>query len=232
MRSASQVKEKRVVAGGRRSRRDLGVRFSTRDGELLAVVGEQYAVTVEQLASLVGRSFRTGRWLRDRWLKAGWVESRPLLAGGPSFLWLAPDGRRVARSPYRVWKPNAGLAPHIEAVTEIRLLLERHLRLGEWECERSLAREAWSRSEPREHLPDGVLVTEQGRIAVEVELTLKSRARLDSIVSDLGERYQQVWYFAAPQLVPVLTEIATAVRWQNIRVHHNPPLPYELQRPS
>ena len=231
--STSSLKSETGAVTGRRRRRDLGsVRFSSRDGELLALVGEQYALSVGQLASLLGRSFRTGRWLRDRWQNAGWVESRQLLAGGPSFLWLTRLGARVARSPYRVWTPNPALLTHIEAVTELRLLLERDLRLGAWESERALAREAWSRSQPREHLPDAVLATSRGRVAVEVELTLKSRARLESIISGLGERYQQVWYFARPELVPALSGVAAAARWQNVRIHHNPPRPGELQPAS
>src|SRR5581483_9723854 len=75
--------------GGRRRRSDLGsVRISERDAWLLLLIAEQYAVTVDQLARLIGRTYRTARWLRDRWQKAGWVESRQLAAGGPSFVWL------------------------------------------------------------------------------------------------------------------------------------------------
>ena len=216
--------------GGRRRRSDFGsVRMSERDAELLLLIGEQYAITVDQLARLIGRTFRTARWLRDRWQKAGWVASRQLVAGGPSFVWLTRQGSRVARAPYRTWDANPGFAAHIEAVAEIRLLLERQLRLGEWQCERMLAKTYRSRSDTRVHLPDAVLVRDQARIAIEVELTLKSRARLDEIVRDMGERYQQVWYFAAARLVPTLTEVASVARWQNVQVHHHPPLLAELR---
>ena len=229
--SATSVEKEWVVASGRRRRRDLGsVRFSERDGELLGVVGEQYSVTVEQLAFLIGRSFRTGRWLRDRWLGAGWVESRQLVVCGPSFLWLTAEGVRVACSPYRRWRPNPALAVHIEAVTDVRLLLERLLGLGEWECERSLAKTAWSRSEQRQHLPDAVLDTGRGRIAVEVELTLKSRARLDLIVAELAQRYSQVWYFAAPGVAGALTRITAETKWLNVSVLSFPPDPAEVPR--
>lgn len=215
---------------GRRRRSDFGsMRLSGRDAQLLLLIGEQYAITVEQLASLIGRTHRTARWLRDRWQKAGWVAGRQLEAGGPSYIWLTRQGTRVALSPYRTWEPNLALAAHIEAVTEMRLLLERRLQLGEWQSERTLAKTYGRRSKTRLHLPDAVLVTPQARIAVEVELSLKSRARLETIVADLGERYQQVWYFAASRLVPTLTEIAAGTRWQNVHVHHHPPLLHELQ---
>lgn len=199
------------------------VRFSERDRELLAVIGEQFAVTVEQLGLLMGRSFSAGRWLRDRWLRAGWVESRQLVAGGPSFLWLTGEGRRVAGSPYRRWLPNPALIAHIEAVTDTRLLLERRLKLGEWECERSLAKTAWSEEARQQHLPDAVLNTARGRIAVEVELTLKSRVRLDVIVSELAQRYSQVWYFAAVRARPALEAIVADMGWANVSVYCYPP---------
>src|SRR5437868_1408546 len=124
MSSASQISgQVRGLQGKRRA--DCGsVRFSERDGQLLRVVAEQYAISVEQLARLLGRTHRTGRWLRDRWLRAGWIESGPLTRNGPSFLWLSGEGIRVSQSPYRTWRRNVGLVEHIEAVTEVRLFLE------------------------------------------------------------------------------------------------------------
>ena len=215
--------------GRRRRRADLGsVRFSERDRELLGLVGEQFAVTVEQLAVVSGRSYATARWLRDRWRKAGWVESRQLAAGGPAFVWLSREGTRVAQSPYRTWRPNPSLVGHIEAVTEVRLLLERQLRLGVWECERSLAKAAWSRSQRRPHLPDGVLETDRGRVAIEVELQRKSRVRLNAILADLAQRYPQIWYFAASGTLPLLRELAVESAWRNITVRAYPPTPAGL----
>jgi DNA-binding CsgD family transcriptional regulator len=216
--------------GGRRARRDRGsFQVSERDQELLGLVAEQYALTLDQLARLIGRTHRTARGLRDRWCNAGWTRSAKLAVHLPPFVWLTSRGSRVAQSPFRTWEPNQGLASHIEAVTNVRLLLERELRLGTWECERALAQSSPSRSETRAHLPDAVLAGPQ-RTAIEVELTLKSRARLDAIVRDLGETYEQVWYFAAPRLTPTLEEIATLAHWQNVRVHRYPPHTNDLLR--
>src|ERR1700694_4054827 len=82
--------------------------FSERDGRLLELVGEQYAVSVPQLAWLIGRTQHAGRWLRDRWRRAGWIESRPLTYGGPSFVWIPSHGARIAPSPYRHVGPHGG----------------------------------------------------------------------------------------------------------------------------
>src|SRR5437870_12434106 len=110
-------------AGGTRARRgrrsDYGsFRASERDTELLYLVGEQYGLTLPQLARLIGRSPHTARALRDRWKRAGWIGSGKLAVQAPSFVWLSGRGAAVAQSPYRAWQPNHGLALHIEAVTE------------------------------------------------------------------------------------------------------------------
>src|SRR6266568_4315073 len=125
---------------GRRARRDRGsFQVSERDRELLGLIAEQYAVTLDQLAHLIGRTHRTARGLRDRWCNAGWTQSAKLAVTLPPFVWLTSRGSRLIDSPFRTWDANPGLAIHIEAVTNVRLLLERELRLGAWECERALA---------------------------------------------------------------------------------------------
>jgi hypothetical protein len=204
------------------------VRLSERDERLLGLIGEQYAITVGQLARLIGRRERTSRWLRDRWRQAGWIESRQLLAAGPSLIWLTGAGARVAGSPYRTWRPNPGLVGHIEAVTEVRLLLDQKLRLGAWRCERELAKALLANVRERPHLPDAVVETDSERVAVEVELTLKSRARLEAVLEELGRSYDQVWYFAPPRLQSTLRGLAAAVPWQNISVYTYPPRRSEL----
>jgi hypothetical protein len=214
-----------VRRGGRRQRCDYGsVRASERDLDLLYLVGEQYAVTLPQLARLIERSFHTARALRDRWKRAGWVESGKLAVDAPPFVWLTGRGAAVAQSPYRTWQANHGLGVHIEAVTEVRLLLEHQLGLGSWECEREIAqRLAQLGGRLRSHLPDAVLATAGGRIAIEVELTLKNRSRLAEIAHETSRTYERVWYFARPTLVPTLRRIAAESPWGNIEVCPYPP---------
>jgi len=115
----------------RAARRDRGSHQVTeRDRELLGYIGEQYAITLDQLAVLIGRSYRTARGLRDRWCNAGWTNSSRLSVDLPPFVWLTSRGTTIAGSRFRTWQPNHGLVPHIEAVTNLRLLVEQQLRLG------------------------------------------------------------------------------------------------------
>ena len=59
------------------------------------------------------------------------------------------------------------------------------------------------------------------RVAVEVELTLKSRARMERIVAQLLGEFDAVWYFAAPAPARALETIAERVG----RRLHVAPLP-------
>jgi hypothetical protein len=148
---------------------------------------------------------------------------------GPAFLWLTGAGIRACGSPYRSWRPNTALAAHIEAVTDVRLLLDRGLALGEWSCERALAQAFPSRSTQRPHLPDAILERAGERIAVEVELTLKSRARLQAIIEELAANYPRLWYFATPGVLPALRALAADSPWANVHVHPYPADPHAVR---
>jgi hypothetical protein len=216
---------------GRRRRSDHGsTRFSERDGELLSLIGEQHALTVPQLARVTGSGIDTAYQLRNRWRRAGWVESRPLLRYGPAFVWLTSEGAKVAQSPFRVIAPNPGLAAHTAAVTDVRLLVEHELGLGLWHCERELMSVARTPGKQGPRLPDAVLDRDGLRIAVEVELSLKGATRLDLILDEHARRYPEVWYFAAPRVEPALRSLVAGTPWRNIRVHPFPPTAEGLGR--
>ncbi len=90
-------------------------------------MGEQYALSLPQLARVMGRSVHAARWLRARWERAGWATGRAVLVGEPVFVWLTRRGQRVAGSEFSVWRPNPGALAHIAAVTEVRLwVADRH----------------------------------------------------------------------------------------------------------
>lgn len=135
----------------------------------------------------------------------------------------------MTRSAYRTWDANPGIASHVEAVTNVRLLLERGLRLGVWECERELARRIASDGGRRSHLPDAALTCPQ-RVAIEVELTLKNRGRLREIMDELSLGYDEVWYFAPLRLRRTLTKLAGEAPFGNIRVFGYPALAAEVAR--
>ena len=216
-------RQEQRVGRGQRARRRFVV--SERDRELLELVEEQYAITLPQLARLIGRTHETARALRDRWKRARWIDSGKLVIDAPPFVWLTR--RAPIESSFRTWEPKPGLALHIAAITDVRILLERELRLGEWECERAIAqRFAYQDRRGRDRLPDALLHTRDGTAAIEVELTLKSRERLERIVGELSYAYDRVCYFASPAPYAALCELSTS--YPNLEVAPYPLSPYDL----
>jgi hypothetical protein len=211
-------------AGGERRRRsDAGrLRCTERDLELLGLVGEQYALSLPQLARLMGRSLHAARWLRSRWERAGWARGRAVLVGQPVFVWLTRKGQRVAGSEFSLWRPNPGALAHIAAVTEVRLwVAERHPSAG-WVCERELAREARITGTARQHRPDGLVVLEGRELPVEVELSHKRPARRERVMRELVARYGQAAYFAPDGPRQLLHETARAVGGGRVQIFELP----------
>lgn len=209
----------------RTRRSDAGlIRATDRDLRLLRIVAEQYALSVPQVARLMGRSEHAARWLRARWQRAGWVEGRAILVGRPPFVWLTRRGLSAAALQYSVWRPTPGALPHIAAVTDVRLDVERRHPRTEWVSERDLVRGESGRSA---HRPDGLVVTERGTVAVEVELTQKERRRAARIMGELIAGYGSVTYFAAEAPRRQLEQVAAEIGGGRVQVL---PLPAEEAR--
>ena len=186
----------------RKRRSDYGqIQMTRRDMEVLRWMGEMYAVRVDHLALLLGRMSKRGlngdgkvmsregtRRIYTRWLNAGWVEKRKMLADEPQWIWLSKQGVSDVGSEYPYRVPSVARLRHIHAVNAVRLHVEE--RLGSsWTCERELSREK------REHLIDGLVLYEGRQTAIEIEMTQKSKKRLVNIVRDLCSEYGAVWYF-------------------------------------
>ena len=200
----------------RARRADAGlIRTTERDLRLLRVVGEQYALSVPQLARVMGRSEHAGRWLRERWQRAGWVEGRALIVGRPPFVWLTRRGLSAAGLDYAVWRPTPGALAHVAAVTEVRLDVQHRHPNAEWVAERDLARVGSGRAA---HRPDGLVVMDGRAVAVEVELTQKERRRAARIMSDLVVAYQSVTYFASPGARSQLESLAQDIGAGRVQV--------------
>src|SRR5918997_817898 len=220
MSPARKFAPRNAAARARRRRSDAGEpRCSGRDLELLSIVGEQYALSLPQLARLMGRSLHAARWLRSRWERAGWARGRAVLVGQPVFVWLTRRGQRVAGSEYALWRPNPGALAHTAAVTDVRLWVSQRHPQAEWVCERELAREAAATGvAAAAHRPDALVVLGGRELPVEVELTHKRRARRERIMRELVARYGQAVYFAAEGPRQQLEEIAETFAGSRVQV--------------
>jgi hypothetical protein len=189
-----------------------------RDLEVLGWLAEQYGARVDQLELLMDCGPRTVQRTVARLGAAGLVQTRRLLVGEPA--WVLPTGAGMAAcgSGFGVWRPRIGLLTHVAAVNDVRLHIQGRAPSTEWVPERVLGRERGA----GEHLPDGVAITEGRRLAIEVELTVKSRGRVTGILDELAGRFDAVLYFCAAGPHRQLTELAEGARWPTLGVRELP----------
>jgi len=214
----------------RQVRRDAGqMRYTERDMWALTWIGDQYGIRFDQLQWLLGQRAggpmrsrvelgnATVRDMIERWQRAGLVEHRKFLVGQPGWVWLTRRGLEQMDLPYRVWEPQASGLHHVYWCSQMRLVLElRWAARGHravWQSERRLRyEEEQQRREARavgttyttSHLPDAVVEVDDKTIAVEVELTAKTGARVRDIMRRVVWRYGRAWYFAAPAAATVV----------------------------
>ncbi len=150
------------------------------------------------------------------------VTTRRLLVGEPAWVLPTAAGLRACGSSFGVWQPRIGLLAHVAAVNDVRLHVQGRSPLAEWVCERTLARERAA----GEHLPDGVVLVDGQRVAIEVELTVKSRRRVTAILDELERRFDAVVYFCAPGAAPpARASSPRSGRWPSLDVRELPDRP-------
>jgi DNA-binding transcriptional ArsR family regulator len=189
-----------------------------RDLEVLGWLAEQYGARVDHLEVLVGAGPRTVQRTVARLRAAGLVTTRRVLVDEPA--WVLPTGAGMTAccSGFGVWRPRLGSLAHVAAVNDVRLHVQGRAPSTEWVPERVLARDRL----PGEHLCDGVAITDGRHVAIEVELTVKSRRRVTAIIDELTVRFDAVLYFCAPGPHRQLTELAATGRWPTLGVRELP----------
>ena len=189
-----------------------------RDIEVLDWLAEQYAARIDHLEVLLGAGPRTVQRTLARLRAAGLIRTQRVLVGEPAWVLPTAAGMSACNSGFGVWRPRIGLLNHVATVNDVRLHIQGRAPSTEWIPERVLARDR----QAGEHLPDGIAITDDRRVAIEAELTLKSRRRITANLDDLNARYDAVLYFCAPSTHRQLTELAATGRWPTLGVRELP----------
>jgi hypothetical protein len=236
----------------RRPRWDIDAGITERDVAALYWLGQQYAARSDVLRVLLGRLSpgtpkvagqlceQTLRQILSRWEDRGLIARDRLLG----FQWVAPTVKalRLVGLDVRGWSFVIPQLAHVHAVGVVRLALEPSIpEGGRWLSERELRREAG-----KSHVPDGAVqlpddpdaIAGSGlygedvdplpkRIAVEVELTRKSAARLrETWTRPRHGRWQRTVYYAPPEVAGYLTGQLQRIRPRHpIQVHPLPDVP-------
>lgn len=173
-----------------------GVGELKREREIVRWVGQLGAVSVDQ----IGRRFEVGRSVAyeqvRRLVKAGLLERTQTLIGDPTMISATAQGITYAGLGFPTATIRIGEVDHWLACADVAIVLERRhgpdkvltereLRFQEQLSGRQIASAKLGETANgywRRHWPDLVVVEEARTTAYEVELTPKSRKRLDAIL--------------------------------------------------
>ncbi len=217
------------AGSSRRTRWDTDAGITERDVAALSWLGQQYAARSDVLRVLLGRlspgsprvagqlSEPTLRQLLSRWEDRGLIARDRLLG----FVWVAPTGKalRLVGLEVRPWSFVIPQLAHVHAVGVVRLALEPSIpEGGRWVSERELRRDGGKSLVPdgAVELPDNPEHGGTGlygqdvdplprRVAVEVELTRKTAARLrENWQRPRHGRWLRTVYYAPPEVARYL----------------------------
>lgn len=152
-----------------------------------------------------------------RWKAEELIEERKKFAHRPKYYWVTAKGMWEMGLPYHVRRQASQRwddIDHCHEINRVRLWMENGsdglLKLDHWYSERALranyvpADDA-EKSGQRAHTPDAIIEAQiktpkgwrAGRVALEIELSEKGKARLSRITNalNMGSEQDAVWYF-------------------------------------
>lgn len=110
---------------------------------------------------------------------------------------------------------------HQVFILNIHLQLKCQYPNANWISERRIIHDKFMNgiSKDDNHLPDGILVfPDLKQVAIEVELTMKSKKRLEDILWDyaLHKHIKEVWYYCPPDVASKVAKVAEKMDWVKI----------------
>ncbi len=218
------------------------VQLTKRDLQVLRWIGEQTAVRVDQVARLLAQQAGPGiqtsgqlsesatRVWRTRMKALGAVKEARGFHNEPGYLWLTGKGLHLAGLDYKPLEPALTLFKHLYWCNEVRLFIASRRPEARWISERALRSEHAQESHERRQspdIPDALVETKSGVIAVEVELTDKQQSRLIRLLRRRAndQRYYTVWYFCSSETRERVTRARAQVpetQREKIRIYDLP----------
>lgn len=188
------------------------MKITDRDVEIMKFINESGFCITPHLE----RRFSIKNWrvyqLMKRLVDAELVRQERLFYGKPNVYYLTNQGAEFTDLP-AMPKINLGIYEHQITLTSVAIKLRELYPSATWTSERKLKHDNFFLGiGVRGHVADGVLALDDNhQVSIEVELTLKSKHRLEGILKSYAARlaFKEVWYFCSPGVIPPLTKLTT-----------------------
>ncbi|OGT30684.1 MAG: hypothetical protein A3E87_06910 [Gammaproteobacteria bacterium RIFCSPHIGHO2_12_FULL_35_23] len=190
---------------------NLSIQITERDQQILSFINEFGFCELKHLNKKFNFNSPRNNQILKRLIKAGLINYEKIFHQRPAIYYLTRKGAQLTELPPMKKIPLAKYN-HDLFLIDTYLKLKHLYPQTAWISERQLVRDKHLAGVgQRGHLPDGILVFPDGKqIAIEVELTIKSKARLEKILKTYISlfHYQEVWYYCTDIVANLLYNLA------------------------
>jgi len=171
------------------------IRLMERDYQIFKEIERWRVVLGRQIAELVGfTGLRACDQRLSKLIQAGYLERKKVLYGVPSIYSLTNKAKILASLPMRSEKIRVEQIPHDIAVLDTAIYFHKvkSVPFEDMTTEKQL--HSLDGFGVRKHRPDFIITRNGKSICIEAELSLKAKARLESIIQDNFMAYDyQIW---------------------------------------
>ncbi|EKD71611.1 MAG: hypothetical protein ACD_46C00144G0001 [uncultured bacterium] len=196
------------------------MQITERDVEILKFINEFGFCEIKQIEKQFCIKKSRGYQIMKRLVIANLVTHQMIFHGAHGIFYLTKEGAQYTDLPQIKNIPKDNYE-HQLAIIEIYFKLKEQYPEAEWIGERRIKREKYMKGLGKAgHIADAMLVfPDSTEIAIEVELTMKSKKRLTDIFKNYVSCFdiKEVWYFCAPEIIGRVSKLAEKMPF--IKIH-------------
>jgi hypothetical protein len=186
------------------------MQLTKRDKEILCFINEAGICVMPQIQREFNFRFPRNYQVMRRLIEGEYVLHDQIFRNQHGIYYLTRKGAENTSLP-PISTISLGGYKHQLVITDIRQKLRAKYPDTGWISERHLKQQKFYYGIGKaEHIADGMLVFSDKKIAIEIELSLKGKNRLENIFSAYGSQLDidEAWYFCADQLIRPLTTLS------------------------
>jgi len=186
--------------------------YENRDIRIINFINEFGFCEIPQIEKQFGLNKPRAYKVMQRLIKHGYVHHERIFYHRHGVYRVTRLGAQLTGLP-RLDKVPVGIYEHQLAVIEIYIQLMREYPKATWMSERNIRR-GWMPKVGKgreKHIADALLYLGDDKpIAIEVELTMKGKRRLEEIFSAYRSQFElkEVWYFCSPDIYEKVKKLA------------------------
>lgn len=186
--------------------------LTIRDMEILKFINEFGFFEMPQIEKRFNMKKPRSYQVMSRLIDAELVKHQRIFHGRHGVFYLSKRGADCTDLPPIKGIPKDNYIHQLKII-DLYLLLRTRFPDFNWISERRIKHEEFMEviGKKHSHLPDGIFIDpDLGQIAIEVELTMKSKKRLEDILWDymLHKHIKEVWYYCASDVAEKVAKIA------------------------